>query len=399
MILHWISQRTISPIKGIQLTNEDEQVIQQFIEHNHVSELQFWTFIKKNDLAHKARLETKTEQALSNLFKLPVECIFVQHTTDIEVAIVEVDRYMHWLAMHEPLQPMGMFMTQTDILSQAVLIEGVKTFSHRFHSLYHNTTQQYEESPYQAEWLQLFKSFVHEFDYQSAYDMLADIPVDTTRIAHLLKMQLARLNFDFEVAIQESAAVDMPNNLYFFQTQTLLKNLHSEDSQERALAQITELYRHIKVMLIKKDWASFLTRFYRAREAVMHYLMTYCAQQEISKRMSTIYDLVDELEDAYETGAAQKYYGAYFYTKSANVANTLNSRNKSFLGHNRAPINVSDILENYYGAKAKSSQMPERFLADSHIMLRELGSGLDTNMEKINTLIIDETTRTLEVLV
>ncbi|OCS82795.1 hypothetical protein [Caryophanon latum] len=322
------------------------------------------------------------------MLDVPVECLFVQQHMPFRQTLLYVDRYMHRLALHEPFMPVAYMSDTITPLDQAIVIEGAKTFEERFMTIHPNAVQQYEEAATNPSWLQLFQHFLHEFDYESAIDMLEPLP-NATHIRDLLYVQLHRLNFHFDEAHRLIQQMDL-NDATLQKTSSILQQLIAPPSSEQALAEITELYRHIYVTLQKEDWSSFLIRFYRAREAVIHYLLIYAAYESKPKHNEPLFKQIEKLEDAYESGDANDHYGTYFYIKSANVVNALNVRNQSVIGHSRAPIDPKLLFINYYGTSAKSSQMPERFLADTRIMLRDLGSALDDNMLELNDFIFEQ---------
>lgn len=318
--------------------------------------------------------------------------------------LIEVDRAMHRICIQEPFGEIVLFsQLEQPELQQAVLIEGVKTFSNQFCLIMQDETtgelvyQQFYDSPYKKSWLQLFQHLIHDYNYAGALKLIEGLERNqkTEFIKLLLEVQHLRENFNFEEAyekFQEARRVHRSSNLKLLQTEIILQHLNGErGEQKKDLEQIQELYRHIKALLLKEDYPSFLTRFYRAREAVLNYIVKYGADEEINiSKSATIYQFIDEVEDLYEKGKINRYFGVYFYIKSSNVANALQVRNKSFIGHNRKPISKNAIFQEYYGTKnIKIPQATERFFGDTRIMLRDLGGSLDDNLEIMNTYLIE----------
>lgn len=247
--------------------------------------------------------------------------------------------------------------------------------------------------------MQLFQHFIHDYNYGAALKLLDGLESNrqTRFIKLLLEVQQLRENFSFEKAHEkliEAKRIFKSSNLCLLQTEIILNHLVGlQGEQKKELEQIQELYRHIKALLLKEDFPSFLTRFYRAREAVLNYIVKYGPEKDAEvglRKTSTIYQFIDEVEDLYEKEVINRYFGVYFYIKSSNVANALSVRNKSYIGHNRKPISKNSIFQEYYGTKnTKIPQATERFLGDTRIMLRDLGGALDDNLEEMNTYLIE----------
>jgi hypothetical protein len=122
-------------------------------------------------------------------------------------------------------------------------------------------------------------------------------------------------------------------------------------------------------------------------------LLKYAQDSEIdlqSMKKSTIYKVVDELEQRYEQQKIDGYYGAYFYLKSLNVANALQVRNKSFIGHSRDPIENAELWYSYYGTdNITIARAKRRFLLETDLLFRDLQAEQDDNFEKLIDYLIE----------
>ena len=152
------------------------------------------------------------------------------------------------------------------------------------------------------------------------------------------------------------------------------------------------MYRQLEVYFEKEDYSSFLVRFYRAREAVLYYLLQHGQHVSYPIKVGknpSIYQVIDQLEEKYESEAITQYYGTYFYLKSKNVADTLQVRNNSFIGHGRKEINHRDLLTAHYGtASTTVKKAKHRFMMDSTLMLKDLEAELDDNFEHMTRLLL-----------
>lgn len=387
--------------------NESFQSLRKIVKAHTYEIEKVYIWIHINPLMTKRdqlQLETSLEQQMTNFLQKKTEVFFITESQNspLDKLISQVDKLMHLLCIYEPFHKIVLVSgLNENLLQQAVLIEGIKTFDDQF-CLYikdehteQSIVQQFEESPYRKSWLKLIRHFIHDFDYIGALELLNGL-IENDTVQHiklLLEVQNARLNFSFQEAqekIQQAKRLK-ENHLHLMQTELILRNLVGENGkQQQELEQIHELYRHMKIMLLKEDFPSFLTRFYRTREALLYYIVNYgCSEKIDLPRTSSIYQLIEKVEDLYEEGKIIRFYGAYFYLKSSNVADTLAVRNKSFIGHHRKPIHKSTIFEEYYGAKPfKNSQATDRFLGDTRIMLRDLGVTMDSNLENMNEYIL-----------
>lgn len=408
-LLQWVMPNFIE--RTDDLFNEDSTMsIEQLrnLSNGHSSEIKriyLWVHIDSQFTKRQiVDLETSWTEYIEKFVEKEVVIFPIKRLkkSTMDDFMIDVARIMHGLCIQEPFDEVVLLSRLQHIsLQQAVLIEGIKTFEDRFCLLLQDkqgqtVIQQFNESPYQQSWLKLLQQFLHEYDYVGALKLFEGIELnDETRfIKLLLRVQHARINFDFNDALSklQEAKSFSSFNVRMKDTEHILKNLTGAcGEQQMELEQIQELYRHIKVLLLKDDLPSFLIRFYRAREAVLSYIVKYGAKENIDiHRYSSIYKLIEQVEALFEDEKINRFFGVYFYIKSSNVANTLIVRNKSFIGHNRKPISRNAIFEEYYGAKKfKNSQAMDRFLGDTRIMLRDLGGTMDDNLELMNTYIIE----------
>ncbi|WP_409291265.1 hypothetical protein [Peribacillus sp. SCS-37] len=259
------------------------------------------------------------------------------------------------------------------------------------------------------------KGSLREFDFQGALELVKGQPAPEP-LRLMLKMMVSRMNFCFSEAHQHAVECErlLKDEPAIKETRLLLEKLLSKEGREQDLALIEELYRQMEVCIEIDDMAAFLTRFYRAREAILTFLLKHGSgyqEEEPMKNNSSIYQLIEELEKRYEEGEIEEYMGAYFYLKSLNVAHTLRVRNQSFIGHGREEINSEELWHSYFGNKRASvSRVKKRFLLESNLMLRDLGAELDDNYTELMEIMLqmdldfeergqreDETSRVLQL--
>ena len=396
MILQWVLPESLPQVlaEATPFLQTSLEQLQKAIDYVQPDEVFIWGWIPEAVTTHtQTRLETMYEDYFSEKLQVSVDVFSIREANSLDQALLRVDQSLHWVCLQYPLQTFALVpQPNMSLLYQAVLVESIKTFEDRFISLISDEQGQfvyhrYEEQLTTEDDFHMFQQVIHEYDYQTALQIVpTNLKFDHVRA--LLQMQLARFNFDFEQALHVLETQDVKlEPLTKLQTTLIFSKLTSEEEQVKDLATIEELYRHIKALLFKEDYASFLIRFYRAREAVLSYILKYGAEQETFHK-SSIYELVAHIEDLYEADVISEYHGAYFYTKSANVASTLHERNKSFIGHRRRPIYTKFIAEAYYGVKTPKNQMKTRFLGDTRIMLKNLGGHLDDHFEQMNEQII-----------
>lgn len=400
--LHWVYSNSLEEAFDdlSNIARKIHQLNQQIALHEIKIERLF-VWLTTNSSYRKSvhgEFPTIFEETLQKQFPYEIDVMMVKEQEHFDGMLIGVDQMMHQLCIHFPFENHLLAINNEDSLcQQAVLIEGVKTFEDHFGTFYLKESaylKQYEHSHFSSEWFNMFQQLIHHYDFVGAKELLKEFqPSDEIMVVDsLLSIQEYRFNFDFQEAKNrwELISGKVPKDLRLFQLGLILDRAVGADEHHQDLERIQELYRQVKACLMKGDSASFLTRFYRAREAVIRFVLKYGLRKESKTVFSTIYQLIDFLEDQYEDREIQKYYGAYFYTKSSNVGDTLAIRNHSFIGHKRLPIQTKKMYEEYYGTYVdRTSQMTDRFLGDSRIMLYELGGMLDDNIDDVNAFLIE----------
>ncbi|WP_043932704.1 hypothetical protein [Bacillus sp. EB01] len=285
-------------------------------------------------------------------------------------------------------------------LYDLVFREGIRQSENRYAAVFfangEAVVEKAEIVPLASDWLGEFQSFIMDHDYMAAYELLDELEdsVEKQAAASLLRLMIHRMNFDFEdarIALDEARSIAGETEL-FIETDVILKNLLSKDAAIRDLARIMELYRHLEMYLDLDDMVSFLIRFYRAREAILLYLIEHKQIEGLGfkkETYSSIYQLIEKIEEMYDKREINSHFGAYFYLKSLNVAKLLQGRNQSFIGHGRSGIDNDVAWQSYFGtSRTTLSRAKKRFLMDSNIMLREFGLEMDNNVEKINLALL-----------
>ncbi|WP_394186768.1 hypothetical protein [Metabacillus halosaccharovorans] len=351
----------------------------------------------------EGHLEKVLEDKLLEGWEIHVNLIPLESRLSLDNCLAQIERHFVPLRKKYLKEYFGQIVGQRNgLISQALLLEGVRQFPNRYISLYWDGQQLatvYNETVVSPKtWLSLFKEFIHDYDYQGALELLTDIKSESSEyqvIESILHTQLKRMNFAFDEAAQYlKTAMSLVNlNETLVETDEILSRLLSEDMKQKELERIVELFRQIDVYIQTDDVPSFLVRFYRAREAVLFYLLQFGrtnADTAITyKKKSSIYQVFEQLEELYDNWEIDGYYGAYFFLKSKNVASILEVRNKSFIGHSRGSINQKDLWYAFAGtthttiAKAK-----RRFQMDVDLLLRDLGFHVDDNFYSINQFLI-----------
>ncbi|WP_342580690.1 hypothetical protein [Ureibacillus sp. FSL W7-1570] len=410
-LLQWVLPNEVNQIDDLYRVDIEESIHQleafALAHQNEIKKVYIWVRLHRPfSIRQQMEFEERWEKELRKKIHQNVELIVLDRKKGkwFENELIEVNREIHRICIEEPFEEMVLISRgEHSQLQQAVLIGGIKTFANRFCLMLQDQAtgelirQQFHDSPYKKSWLQLFQHLIHDYNYVGALKLMEGLEKnDRTRfIKYLLEVQLLRQNFNFEKALEkfmEAKKIHPASNLRLLEMELILQCLNGEQGeQKKELEQIQELYRHIKALLLKGDYPAFLVRFYRAREAVLRYIVKYGPDEKIDiPRASSIYQFINQVEELYEEGKINRYFGVYFYIKSSNVANALNVRNKSFIGHNRKSISKNAIFHEYYGSKnIKIPQATERFLGDTRIMLRDLGGALDDNLEAMNLYLIE----------
>ncbi|MGX6443609.1 hypothetical protein ACWM35_10385 [Neobacillus sp. K501] len=353
----------------------------------------------------EGHLEKVLEDKLQNGQEIHVMLIPICRVLSLDHCLSKLELHLLPLRKKYPTESFGQIVGQTNgVISQALLIEGLRQFPNRYISLYWDGKQLisiYNDSEISPKtWLSLFKEFIQDYDYQGALELLTDIKSDTSEyqvLEAILHTQLQRMNFAFDEAAQslEKAMNLVKSHQVLMETDEILKRLLSGESyqKELELERIAELFRQIDVYIQTDDIPSFLVRFYRAREAVLYFLLKYGRTDEEAsiaiEKKSSIYQVIEKLEELYDSWEIDDYYGAYFFLKSKNVASILEVRNKSFIGHSRNSINPKDLWYEFAGTtKTTVVKAKRRFQMDVDLLLRDLGIQVDDNYYSMNQLLL-----------
>ncbi len=286
-------------------------------------------------------------------------------------------------------------------LYQAMFLSGVEVLHDRMSCMYLESDRaivmETKTEPSFPSIIKQFRSFLLDYDFVGALQLLKNMKETPAVLGmkKILEMLEARVNFDLEDALVHFSEAEklLPSTPVLQETKRILVKLNSTNEKEKDLALIEELYRHMEFFVEIDDVSAFLVRFYRAREAVLFFLLKYAQDSDVdlqSMKKSTIYKVVDELEQRYEQQKIDGYYGAYFYLKSLNVANALQVRNKSFIGHSRDPIENAELWYSYYGTdNITISRAKRRFLLETDLLFRDLQAEQDDNFEKLIDYLIE----------
>ncbi|WP_026695269.1 hypothetical protein [Peribacillus kribbensis] len=305
----------------------------------------------------------------------------------------ETEALIHRIAYYYPYETILQLQGLGDgACFRAVSLESIKQFGSRHGFLIADGDKPLismsKSAVSNSSWRLQIRGFLMEYDFQGALELVKNQPGAPESFALLLKMMESRLNFCFRESLdllEECEKLDGKKEI-FTETKKILQTLLSADGMEKDMALIEELYRQMEVCIELDDLPAFLTRFYRAREAILLFLLEHGAKEEeaASIKKSSIYQLIEELEKKYESGEVEDYIGTYFYLKSLNVAHTLQVRNQSFIGHGREEIKGAELWHSYYGTKRTTvAKVKRRFLLESNMMLRDLGAKMDDNFSEL----------------
>ncbi|MED5073743.1 hypothetical protein P9857_07045 [Anoxybacillus geothermalis] len=359
-------------------------------------------FHKQELVSLEKQLERFIEKRLGDAWDVEAMLILLDaNSFDLEDLQDEVERLVHKLCMRYPFEYFAQLVNFGDpTVYQSLFVEAIRQFEERYASIYWDEDEvhvEYTVMEVQSEtWVKQFRDFIIDHDYQAAFEMLQELDEteEVKALRCLLQMMMDRLNFAFEDALVhlEEAMKLLGNESVLVETKEKLSALLSKETKTRDLARIVELYRHIDMYLDMDDLVSFLVRFYRAREAVLFYLLQHAQTipHEVTlQKKSTIYEVFDELEEKYDNWEIDGYYGAYFYLKSTNVAGALNVRNNSFIGHSRNKVDKEELWHSYFGtSRTTFNKAKRRFIMDTALMFRDLGVELDENIMSINRFLL-----------
>lgn len=364
-------------------------------------------FYKYERVALEKKLEEWMETKIKGRWRVEVHFIPVSlRHIDIKKCQVEVERLIHKLCVRFPFEQLGQIVGFGDpSVFSLIFLEGVRQFADRYVSIYWTDKEVHMEStsidPPPKTWFKQFRDFIIEHDYQAALEMLQDLEETKEKetLAHLLQMMVDRLNFAIEDALfhLEEAMKWLGSEEILVETKQKLLPLLSHDVKTRDLARIVELYRHLDMYVDMDDTVAFLIRFYRAREAILYYLLQHAQTvpgEVPMEKKSTIYEVIEWLEEKYDQWEVDGYYGAYFYLKSLNVAGALQVRNRSFIGHARRGVDRKELWHAYYGtANTTIEKAKRRFIMDTSLLFRDLGVELDENITDLNRFLLQLTSQ------
>ncbi|MEY4480312.1 MAG: hypothetical protein RLZZ267_990 [Bacillota bacterium] len=249
--------------------------------------------------------------------------------------------------------------------------------------------------PSKEEMIVLFSQFLSNYNYKAARSLLEDRKQPLwLALTHLIDMQQSRLAFDFKDAYaywteaKKQLSTDLSLDPSFLHAETLFAALtDTRDTAKHELALIVELFRQLEIYLEVEDTVSFLIRFYRAREAVLSYIAKHYGIERT--RTGSIHELFKRLEVSFENEQATNYIGAYLFWKSKNVSDTMNIRNRSFIGHGRQGFSEAKVWEEYSGYAMQTVAVSKRrFIRDGSLMLRDLGVQRDDWFPQMNAFIL-----------
>ncbi|TWG30830.1 hypothetical protein GC56T2_2012 [Geobacillus sp. C56-T2] len=365
----------------------------------------FWPLDPQFQAIERVVLERKLEgwfeRQIKGGWRVEVHLLSVGKGGDFALCRAEMERIIHKLCIRFPFAQFGHLVGFGDSpLVSLLFLEGIRRFADRYVSIYWNDAEIHMEptvaDPPAETWLKQVQNFIIEHDYKAALEMLQDLEETKEKEAasHLLQMMIDRLNFAMEEALGHwhEAVRRIGTNRVLEETKHILQSLVSDDIKRRDLARIVELYRHLDMYLDAGNTVAFLVRFYRAREAVLYYLLQHAQTvpgNVMIEKKSTIYEVIEWLEEKYDQWEVDGYYGAYFYLKSLNVANALQVRNRSFIGHARSGINEKKLWHSYYGTDSVTMEKAKRrFIMDTSLLFRDLGVRWDENIMDVNRFLL-----------
>lgn len=324
-----------------------------------------------------------------------------QDSYTIDQVIIHISKLVHKLSLHYPFNAFAQIVGfGNPIVAHALFMEGIRQFEDRYVSIYEQNHAieviETNVKPTLANWSKEFRDFINDHDYQGALEIMKDVKEDEAvkGMRSMLKMLIDRMNFSFSEsnAHLKDALGYVKKEEALAKAENDLASLLTVDKKVRDLSLIQELYRHIDIYLETDDMTSFLIRLYRAREAVLLFLLEHAQTTPFPVKKTkngNVYKIVDELEEKYDSWDVDGYYGAYFYLKSANLAHALNERNQSFIGHDRSGIELEKVWKSYFGARTHITKAKRRFMLDTTIMLRDLGVQPDNHIEDIELYLLE----------
>lgn len=368
-----------------------------------------WLFIETDGEEEKITyrsLELTFENRLYDLFsinqmKIDVLAVPFQRDHLSKFSIMIQENLYRIRQQEEKTEVLAMLPQNMPIVHTQLLSSNHQLFANHFTNLFVKKDQIVTSNPYLKKqpplWLHNFRSFIFDYDYIAALEVINDLPESQTKIniQHFLKMMINRFNFAFKAAnhrlnelITQFGSIDI-----LVQTHFSLQTLTGNEKKARDLARIQELTRHMETMMERNDIFSFLVRFYRLREALLFYLFNYVEERGFyhfnSSIRKSIYDRYEELEKLYGLHDIKKYFGFYFFIKSNNVNQAILYRNRSFIGHSRQPIDRESFWKAYAGNERINLKKAKlKFQNDLSVLLKDLGLKKDRNIEDLNEWIL-----------
>jgi flagellar biosynthesis protein FliP len=381
-------------------------IVQQISEKEQVQEIHCWFIIDEMINAKllpdiNSYLQEEIMNSLNHKLHVQIHIIPGTKESPLEEMMIDFEPNIHELSISHPFANFGHVVAFGDAIpEEAFFLEGIRQWEDRYVSIYTSDSDisivRTTIKGKTEQWTKQFRQFILDHDYYAALLMVEDLPQSdlSKGLKNVLHMMVDRFNYAFDDAILhlQDAKKYLGEHRLFKETETIFERLRSTNEQEKDLALIVELYRQLDVYFDLDELPAFLIRFYRAREAVMHYLYNYAQTNQDKYRVaskSSFHKVIDEMEEKYDLWELDGYYGAYFYIKSQNVADTLKLRNNSFIGHGRTGINELKLWKEYSGYIGTTKEKAKRrFVVDTSLLLRDLGVHQDENITKLNRYLL-----------
>ncbi len=147
---------------------------------------------------------------------------------------------------------------------------------------------------------------------------------------------------------------------------------------------LEELIHQMTMNLRGDDLGAFLTRFYRFREVLMHYILQKLNFQDKDETwsMGRAPQVLMQIGNLLMDSEQKTYLGAYFYLKSQQVVQTIDLRNHSILGHGRIGFSHKGLWSRYEGyAQAGGTDQDhiKHFSFDLQLVMADLGHTMGHN--------------------
>ncbi len=147
---------------------------------------------------------------------------------------------------------------------------------------------------------------------------------------------------------------------------------------------LEELVHQMTMNLRGDDLGAFLTRFYRFREVLMRYLLQQFPVPDNDELWTygRAPQMLMQIGKLLMSSEKKEHLGAYFYLKSQQVAQTIDLRNHSILGHGRVGFSHKGLWSRYEGyarAGGTDQEHIEHFSSDLHLVMADLGHEIGHN--------------------